>query len=66
MIAGCRARIVNNIRRFDLVTLVCFFRVLRRFFAIGERSERLSIGIDIPGRLRNGGRSESSDEGHAF
>ena len=37
--------------------LVCFFRVLRRFFAIIKPSEQRSIasGIDTKGRLVNGG-----------
>jgi hypothetical protein len=36
---------------------VCFLRVWRRFLAIGNHSERRSIGIDIQGRLGNGGEA---------
>jgi hypothetical protein len=63
---------MKDLRRLRLVR---FFRVRRRFFAIGKPSERRSIGIDIPGRLGNGGDAravleygevERSDEGHAF
>jgi hypothetical protein len=43
---------MRDIRRFCLVR---FFRDLRLFFAISKPSEWLSIGIDIQGRLGNGG-----------
>jgi hypothetical protein len=43
---------MKDLRRLRLVR---FFRVRRRFFAIGKPSERRSAGIYIPGQLGNGG-----------
>jgi hypothetical protein len=44
---------MKDIRR---LWLGCFIRVRRRLFVICEPSERLSIWIDIPGRLGNSGK----------
>jgi hypothetical protein len=46
---------MENIRRLRLFR---FFRVRRRLFAISRSSERRSIGIDIQGRLGNGGEAK--------
>jgi hypothetical protein len=47
---------MKDIRRLRLVR---FLRVWRRFFAISNHSERRSIGIDIQGRLGNGGEAKT-------
>jgi hypothetical protein len=47
---------MKDIRRLRSVR---FFRVRRRFFAISKPSERRSIGIDIQGRLGNGGEARA-------
>src|ERR1700733_11214399 len=54
VIAGCR--VMKDIRRLRSVR---FFRVPRRLFAISKPSKRQYIGIDIQGRLRNGGNARA-------
>jgi hypothetical protein len=49
---------MRDIRRLRSVRS-SFFRVRRRFFAIGKPSERRSITIDIQGRLGNGGEAKA-------
>jgi len=70
--ASSRCRTLHkDIRRLGLVR---FFRVRRRLFAICKPSKRWSIGIDVPGRLGNGGEAravweygrERSEDRHGF
>ena len=51
---------MKDIRRLRLVR---FLSVWRRLFSISNHSERRSIGIDIQGRLGNGGKAKAVEYG---